>query len=104
MIFTSNRVNDFKVPLGLQKHDKLCVVMDFFFFPTFFIGLPKENLITFGSLPVLTSDGMVQVHTRRNRLGLGFWKCYGESFGIFFLGTSKTRNQQVSSIGYLLYP
>ena len=57
MIFTSNRVNDFKVPLGLQKHDKLCVVMDFFFFPTFFIGLPKENLITFGSLPILTSDG-----------------------------------------------
>ena len=57
MIFTSNRVNDFKVPLGLQKHDKLCVVMDFFFFPTFFIGLPKENLITFGSLPVLTSAG-----------------------------------------------
>ena len=56
MIFTSNRANDFKVSLGLQKHDKLCVVMDFFFFPTFFIGLPKENLITFGSLTVLTSD------------------------------------------------
>ena len=45
MIFTSNRVNDFKVPLGLQKHDKLCVVMDFL--PTFFILLPKD-LISFG--------------------------------------------------------
>ena len=36
MIFTSNRVNDFKVPLGLQKHDKLCVVMDFFLLSNIF--------------------------------------------------------------------
>ena len=72
MIFTSNRVNDFKVPLGLQKHDKLCVVMDFFFYPTFFIGLPKENLITFGSLPILTSDGMVQVHNSKKPAWFGF--------------------------------
>ena len=43
--FFSNWANHFKVPLGLQKHDKLCVVMDFL--PTFFILLPKD-LISFG--------------------------------------------------------